>query len=80
MVFLVFPIYAEMFFDRANLLKNGILFPKLFRPLVRKNCKSDWDFVLKSKAEGQEIANILRSSDLFEEGNFGTIFENRMLF
>ena len=35
----------------SNLKKNGILFPKLFWPTVRKNCSSDWEKLLKFEAE-----------------------------
>ena len=45
--------------------KNGILIPKLFWPTVRKNCSSDWEKILKFKAEGQEFAKILRSLEQF---------------
>ena len=41
-------------------LSYGILLPKLFWPTVRKNRSSDGEKLLKFKAEGQEIAKILR--------------------
>ena len=28
--------------------RNGILFPKIFWPTVRKNCSCDWEFFLRS--------------------------------
>ena len=34
---------------------NGILFPKLFWPTVRKNCSSDREKFLKFVAEGQKF-------------------------
>ena len=40
---------------------NGILFPKLFWPTVRRNCSSDRENILKFEAEGQECAKSLRS-------------------
>ena len=43
----------------------GILLPKLFWPTVRKNCSSDWEKLLKFRAEGQEFARILRSLEYF---------------
>ena len=39
----------------------GILLPKLFWPTVRRNCSSDWEKLLKLKAEGLEFANFLKS-------------------
>ena len=47
------------------MFRNGILFPKLFWPNVRKNCYSDWEKLLKIEAEGQEFAKILRSLEQF---------------
>ena len=44
---------------------NGILFPKLFWPAVRKNCSSDWEKLLKFEAEGWEFAKFLRSLEQF---------------
>ena len=44
---------------------NGILLPKLFRPIVRKNCSSDREKLLKFEAESQEFANFLRSLEQF---------------
>ena len=38
---------------------SGILIPKLLRPIVRKNCSSDREKLLKFKAEG------LRSQEQF---------------
>ena len=40
---------------------NGILYPKLFWPTVRKNCSSDWEQLLEFKAEGWDFAKFLRS-------------------
>ena len=45
--------------------KNGIMLPKLFLPIVRKNCSSDREIFLKFEAEGQEFAKILRSLEHF---------------
>ena len=39
---------------------NDILFPKLFRPTVRKNCSSDLEKLLKFEADVREFANFLR--------------------
>ena len=36
--------------NEPNLIKNGILFPKLFLPTVRKNCSSDREKLLKFEA------------------------------
>ena len=41
-------------------IKNGILLPKLFWPTVRKNCSIDWEKLLKSKAEAQDIWKIFK--------------------
>ena len=44
---------------------NGILFPKLFWPTVRKNCSRYREKLLKFEAEGQEFAKLLRSLEQF---------------
>ena len=44
-----------------NWINNGILLPKLFLPIVRKNCSSDREKLLKFEAEGREFAKFLRS-------------------
>ena len=41
--------------------RHDILFPKLFWPIVRKNCSNDSKF----EAEGREFANFLRSLKQF---------------
>ena len=41
--------------------RNGILLPTFFWPTVRKNCSSDWEKLLKFRAEGRKFANIVRS-------------------
>ena len=53
-----------LFFETQVRCSNGILLPKLFSPTVRKNCSSDREF-LKFKAEGRELAKILRSLEQF---------------
>ena len=45
-----------------------ILLPKLFCPLVRKNCSSDREKLLKFEAEGWKFAKFLRSlQQLFKQ-------------
>ena len=51
--------------NEPNLIKNGILFPKLFLPTVRKNCSSDREKLLKFEAEIREFAKFLRSLEQF---------------
>ena len=46
-------------------MSNGILLPKLFWPIVRINCSSDWKKLLKFEAEGTEFVKILRSLEQF---------------
>ena len=41
------------------------LFPKLFRPTVRKNCSTDQEKLLKFETEGPKIAKILGSLKQF---------------
>ena len=43
----------------------GILLPKLFWTIVRKNCFSDREKLLKFEAEGREFAKFLRSLEPF---------------
>ena len=45
--------------SKSNLLS------KLFWPTVRKNCSSDWEKLLKFKAERREFAKILGSLEKF---------------
>ena len=35
----------------------------LFWPIMRKNCSSDWEKLMKFEAESQEFAKILRSQE-----------------
>ena len=42
------------------LRNNGILFSKLFWPIVRKKCSRDREKLLKLEAKGWEFAKILR--------------------
>jgi hypothetical protein len=51
--------------ERQELLRNGILLPKLFWPTVRKNCSSNREKVLKFEAEAREFAKNLRSLEQF---------------
>ena len=44
---------------------NGIMLPKLFLPIVRKNCSSDREIFLKFEAEGQEFTEFFRSLGQF---------------
>ena len=46
-------------------LRNGILLPKLFWTIVRKNCSSDREKLMKYEAEGQEFAKVLKSLEQF---------------
>ena len=41
-----------------NLGWNGILFPKLFWPSVRKNCSSDREILLKFEAKPENLQKI----------------------
>ena len=54
--------------QRENILYEvvfGILLPKLFWPIVRKNCSRDGEKLLKFEVEGREFAKILRSLEQF---------------
>ena len=44
---------------------TGILLPKLFWPIARKSCSSDWEQILKFEAKGREFVKILRSLKQF---------------
>ena len=46
-------------------VKNGILFPKLLWPTVRKKYSSGWEKLLKFEAEDWEFAKFLRSLEQF---------------
>ena len=46
---------------RVLLPKNGILFPILFQPSLRKTCSSDREALLKFEAAGQEFSKIQES-------------------
>ena len=45
--------------------RNGILLLKLFWPIVRNNCFSDREQLLKFEAEGRQFAKFLRSLEQF---------------
>ena len=45
--------------------RNGILYPKLFGPAVRKKCSSHRERLLKFIAKGQEFAIVLQSLEQF---------------
>ena len=53
--------------SKLGMLGNGILFPKLFWPTVRKNCSSDQEKLLKFEAEGREFPKFLRSLEQFKQ-------------
>ena len=64
--FYVGDLYIEfqIIFKMAVLMRsggNGILLSKLFLPIVRKNCSSDREKLLKFVAEGREFANFLQT-------------------
>ena len=48
-----------------DIMRFGILLPKLFWPTVRRNCSSDWEKLLKFEAEGWECTTFLRSLEQF---------------
>ena len=52
--------FPSTFFARVK-ASIGILLPKLFWPIVRKNCPSDQEKLLRFEAEGREIAKKMRS-------------------
>ena len=67
--------------DLQEVTSNGILLPKLFWPIVRKNCSSDQEKLLKFKVEGRDFAKRLRSLEQFIQTVKGqNNFCNRMLF
>ena len=51
---------------------NGILFPKLFWPSVRKKCSSDREKPSKFKAEGREYGIYYAISKTIYSNNFET--------
>ena len=73
---------GQRFVSSIGNIGNGILFPKLFGPIVRKkNSNSDQKNLMKFKAEGQELAKSLRSLQQFIQTVKGpTNFWNRILF
>ena len=50
---------------KIGVIVNGILFPKLFWPTVRKTCSSDREKLLNFEAEGREFAKCLISLEQF---------------
>ena len=48
-----------------RVVETGILLPKLFWPIVRENCSSDREKLLKFKAEGREFAKFLSCTKVF---------------
>ena len=45
-------VFYFLSYPAAQILKNGILLPKLFWPTVRKNCSSDREKLMKFETEG----------------------------
>ena len=67
--------------SRPTKSRNGILFPKLFWPTVRKNCSSDWEKRLNSRLKAENLQIFLdHLNNLFKQWKVRTIFGNRMLF
>ena len=61
--------------------KIGILLPKLFWPIVWKNCSRDREKLMKFEAEGWEFAKFLRSLEQFiQTEKSQNNFPYRMLF
>ena len=60
--------------------RNGILLPKLFWPIVKKNCPSDIEKLLKFEAEGWKFSMLRSPERLIKQWKVRTIFDNRMLF
>ena len=71
------PVKTVHFMAKSSInYRNGILFLKLFWPIVRKNCSRDWEKLLKFEVEGRELAKLLRSLEQFiEQRMVMTIFE-----
>ena len=54
---------------------DGILFPKLFWPTVKKKCSSDWETLLKFEAEGRDLQNFWdHKNNFFKQWKVRTIF------
>ena len=66
-----------------NICRNGILFPILFLPTMRKKGSRDREKLLKFEADGWEFATFLRSLEHFfsVKGQYiHTIFETDCFF
>ena len=59
--------YEQILFGKTDhtSINIGILLPKLFWPTLRKKCSSNWEKLLKFKAEGRKFSNFLRSVEEF---------------
>ena len=71
---------GQRFVSSIGNIGNCILLPKLFWPIVRKNCSSDREKLLQFEAEGQEFSKFLRSLGQFiqtgkGQNNFWNITE-----
>ena len=68
-IFLVGPFLFKAGLGLDNSSSNssfiGILLPNFFWPVVRKNCSSDREKLLKFQAEGQEFAKNFRLVEQF---------------
>jgi hypothetical protein len=65
----------------GHTFRNGILFPNLFWPTVRKKCSTDLEKLLKFEVKGQEFSKILRLLKQFIQTVKGqNNFWNQMLF
>ena len=69
--------WSYVFFVKTNIItcamiqsicmesSNGILFPKLVWPSVRKNCSSVWEFFWNLRLKVREFAKFFRSLEQF---------------
>ena len=58
---------------------SGILLPKLFWPIVRKNCSSDPEKVLKFEAKGPEFLRSLEQFIQTVKGQKNIWYQNAFL-
>ena len=56
------PYFMDRLRKKSHRHRNGILFPKLFSPTVRKKCSSHREKLLNFETEGREFATFLRLS------------------
>jgi hypothetical protein len=78
-------VCTKMFLSSRNqnwsVNRDGILFPKLFRPAMSKSCSSDWEKLWNSRLKAETLQNCWdHYNNLLDQWKVRTIFETERFF